>query len=45
MRKIVIKKNIDVILKWAKNYYENDKVRLREQDRDKCRNLSQEWKQ
>ena len=45
MRKLVIKKNIDVILNWAKNYYENDKVRLREPHRDKCRNLSQEWKQ
>ena len=34
----------DVILNIAKNYYENGKARLREQERDKCRNLSEEWK-
>ena len=33
-----------VILKRAKDYYENDKKRLREQARDKCRNLSEEKK-
>ena len=31
--------NRDVILNRAKDYYENDKVRLREQARDKYRNL------
>ena len=30
----------DVILKRAKDYYENDKKRLKEQVRDKYRNLS-----
>ena len=34
-------KNQDVILNRAKDYYENDKGRLREQARDKYRNL---WK-
>ena len=34
----------DVILNIAKNYYESDKARLREQETDKCRNLSEEWK-
>ena len=38
------KKNRDVILNTAKSYYENDKERLREQARDKCRNLSEEKK-
>ena len=33
-----------VILNRAKDYYENDKERLREQARDKCRNLSEEEK-
>ena len=37
-------KNQDVILKRAKDYYENDKERLREQARDKYRNLSEEEK-
>ena len=37
-------KNRDVILNRAKNYYENDKERLREQARDKYRNLSEEEK-
>ena len=31
-------KNRDVILNWAKDYYENDKERLRGQARDKYRN-------
>ena len=35
-------KNRDVILNKAKDYYENDKKRLREQARDKYRNLSEE---
>ena len=33
-----------MILNRAKNYYENDKERLREQTRDKNRNLSEEEK-
>ena len=37
-------KNRDVILNTAKSYYENDKERLREQARDKYRNLSEEKK-
>ena len=35
-------KKRDVILNRVKNYYENDKERLREQARDKYRNLSEE---
>ena len=38
------KKNRDVILNRVKDYYENDKERLREQARDKYRNLSEEDK-
>ena len=34
----------DVILNRAKDYYGNDKERLREQARDKYRNLSEEEK-
>ena len=34
----------NVILKQAKDYYENDKERLREQVRDKYRNLSAQKK-
>ena len=37
-------RNWDVILNRAKDYYENDKERLREQARDKYRNLSEEDK-
>ena len=37
-------KKRDVIINRAKDYYENDKERLREQDRDKYRNLSEEEK-
>ena len=37
-------RNRDVILNRAKNYYENDKERLRELARDKYRNLSEEEK-
>ena len=39
MTKLTIKKT-DVILKRAKDYYEHDKKRLKEQARDKYRNLS-----
>ena len=35
-------RNWDVILNRAKDYYENDEERLREQARDKYRNLSEE---
>ena len=38
------KRNQDVILNRAKDYYENDKERLREQARDKYRKLSEEEK-
>ena len=37
-------KNRDMILNRAKDCYENDKERLREQARDKYRNLSEEDK-
>ena len=37
-------RNQDVILNRAKDYYENDKERLREQTRNKYRNLSEEEK-
>ena len=37
-------KNRDVIVNRVKYYYENDKERLREQARDKYRNLSEEEK-
>ena len=37
-------KNRDVILNRAKDYYENDKERLREQARDKYRDLPEEEK-
>ena len=36
--------NRDVILNRAKDYYENDKERLKRQARNKCRNLSEEEK-
>ena len=39
---LTYQKNWDVILNRAKDYYENDKERLREQARDKYRNLSEE---
>ena len=38
----LIIKNRAVILNRAEDYYENDKERLREQARDKYRNLSEE---
>ena len=37
-------KNRDVMLNRAEDYYENDKERLREQTRDKYRNISEEKK-
>ena len=37
-------RNKDVILKRAKDYYENDKERLRKQARDKYRSLPEEDK-
>ena len=37
-------RNRDVILNGAKDYYENDKERLRREARDKYRNLSEEEK-
>ena len=37
-------RNQKVILDRAKDYYENDKERFREQARDKYRNLSQDGK-
>ena len=39
---IYYQKNRDVILNGAKDYYENDKERLREQARNKYRDLSEE---
>ena len=41
---IYYQKNRDMILNRAKDYYENDKERLRKQARDKYRNLSEEEK-
>ena len=40
MKKLIIKKNRDFILNRANDYYKNDKEQLREQARDKYRNLS-----
>ena len=40
MKKLIIKKNRDLILNRANDYYKNDKEQLREQARDKYRNLS-----
>ena len=37
-------RNRDVILNRAKDYYDNDKERLKKQARDKCRNLSEKIK-
>ena len=37
-------RNRDVLLNRAKDYYENDKERLRKEVRDKYRNLSEEEK-
>ena len=44
MKKIIIKTMWDVILKKAKDYCKNDKERLRDNARDKYRNLSKEEK-
>ena len=44
MKKLIIKKNRDAILNKSKDYYKNDKKRLREQARDKYGNLSEEQK-
>ena len=41
MKKLIIKKR-DVILNRAEDYYKNDRERLGEQARDKCKNLSEE---
>ena len=35
LKKLIIKKNRDVILNRGKDYYKNDKERLREQARNK----------
>ena len=40
----LLSKNRDVVLSKAKDYYKNNKDRLREQARDKYRNLSEEEK-
>ena len=44
MKKLIIKKNTYAILNRSKDYYKNDKKRLREQARDKYGNLSEEQK-
>ena len=44
MKKLIIKKNRDAILNKSKDYYKNDKKRLREQAGDKYGNLSEEQK-
>ena len=41
---LTYQRNRDIILNRAKDYYENDKERLRVQGRDKYRNLSEEEK-
>ena len=41
---IYYQRNWEIILNRAKDYYENDKERLREQGRNKYRNLSEEDK-
>ena len=40
----LLSKNKELILNRAKGYYENDKEKLRKQERDKYRNLSEEEK-
>ena len=42
MSETTYQRNREVILNRAKDYYENDKERLREQERYKYRNLSEE---
>ena len=44
MKKLIIKKT-DVTLNRAKDYYKHDKEKLREQARDKYRNLSEDEKE
>ena len=44
VEEINYQKNREVILNRAKDYYKSDKERLREQARDKYRNLSKEEK-
>ena len=44
IEKTYYQRNRDVILNRAKNYYKNDKKRLRDNARDKYRNLSEEEK-
>ena len=41
IEEIYYQRNQKVVLKWAKDYNENDKERLREQTRDKYRHLSE----
>ena len=41
---LIYQRNRDIILNRAKDYYENDKERLRAQARDKNKNLSKEEK-
>ena len=41
---LTYQKDQDVVLSKAKGYYKNNKERLREQARDKYRNLSKEEK-
>ena len=41
---LTYQKNREVILNRAKDYYENNKKRLRDQARDKQKNLSEEEK-
>ena len=43
-KKTYYQRNIDVILNRAKDYYENDKEKLRDQARYKYRNLSEDEK-
>ena len=42
--KTYYQRNRDVILNRAKHYYESNKEKLREQEREKCRNLFEEEK-
>ena len=42
--KTCYQRNRDAVLNRAKDYYENDKERLKQQARDKCRSLSEEEK-
>ena len=41
---LIYQRNRDIILNRAKDYYENDKERLRAQARDKYKDLSKEEK-